>query len=136
MIGEVTVVLREKAEQVIQEGKFIAQSAFWTGYELTNDFAASISKTLKNTDSITMKGQAGGAGAIVTMVAGVGVTIGFVLLFLAQFQKSIDNTSAAYTALGDIVTQIQNNVVWIGLILLAGLGGVAYAIAKSMGLLG
>ena len=73
--------------------------------------------------------------AIITLVVGLAVAVGFGLIFLSQFQTAVGNSSAAYTPIGDIITQIQNNVVWVGLIVLAGLGGLAYAIGRSMGII-
>ena len=76
------------------------------------------------------------ASAIISMVVALAVTLGFGLVFLDQFQTAVGNTSSAYSAIGDIVTQIQNNVTWVGLIVLAGLGGVAYLLARQFGIVG
>ena len=75
----------------------------------------------------------GGAG-VVTLVTGIAVSIGFALLFLTQFGTSAGTTSSAYTAISAIITAINNNVVWVGLIMLAGLGGFAYALARYYGI--
>lgn len=74
--------------------------------------------------------------AIVSMVVALAVTLGFGLVFLDAFQGAVGNTSPAYSALDTIITQIQNNLVWVGLIVLAGLGGLAYLFAKHFGIVG
>lgn len=73
---------------------------------------------------------------VITLVVSIAVMIGFGLVFLDNFKTAVGNSSSAYTPLDDIITQIQNNVTWVGLIVLAGLGGAAYAIARGSGILG
>lgn len=72
---------------------------------------------------------------IVGGVVGIGVSIGFGLVFLTQFQTIVGENSTAGIAIGKVITAITDNILWIGLIMLAGLGGVAYMYAKGTGMI-
>lgn len=62
-----------------------------------------------------------------------GIMIGIGLLILGKFQESVDNTSTAYTEIGNVSALFSDLTVWGGIVLIV---IMAYVIMRYLGVFG
>ena len=67
----------------------------------------------------------------VEIIVSIGVVLGIGLIILGEFQGISGITTAANTAIGNVVTELSGITTWLGIIIVAFMAAIAYAAYKK-----